>query len=126
MALDKNTILGLAEHLETAELQAHDVTKITDEHPDMDWADAYAIQDEIRRRKEARRQDGGPQVRPDLLRQDEADGRGRAGLRLRQRLHEPARGRAIAVKELIHPKVEAEICVVTKAPLRAPAATWAR
>jgi 2-oxo-3-hexenedioate decarboxylase len=54
MALDKNTILGLAEHLETAELQAHDVTKITDEHPDMDWADAYAIQDEIRRRKEAR------------------------------------------------------------------------
>ena len=27
---------------------------ITDDHPDMDWDDAYAIQDEIRRRKEAR------------------------------------------------------------------------
>jgi hypothetical protein len=54
MELDNEHHPRLAEHLETAELQAHDVTKITDEHPDMDWDDAYAIQDEIRRRKEAR------------------------------------------------------------------------
>jgi 2-oxo-3-hexenedioate decarboxylase len=54
MNLDNATILKLAEHLETAELQALDVTKITDDYPDMDWDDAYAIQDEIRRRKEAR------------------------------------------------------------------------
>jgi hypothetical protein len=45
---------SLAEHLENAELQARDVTKITDDHPEMDWDDAYAIQDEIRRRKETR------------------------------------------------------------------------
>ena len=32
-------------------MQAWDVTKITDDYPDMDWDDAYAIQDEIRRRK---------------------------------------------------------------------------
>ena len=44
MALDARTIAGLAEHLETCELQARDTPKITDEHPDMDWADAYAIQ----------------------------------------------------------------------------------
>ena len=63
MNLDQNTLAQLAEHLENAELKAHDVTKITDDHPDMDWDDAYAIQDEIRARKEgARPQDGGPEV----------------------------------------------------------------
>ena len=45
MNLDNATILKLAEHLENAELQAHDVTKITNDYPDMDWDDAYAIQD---------------------------------------------------------------------------------
>ena len=54
MKLDQKTIAALAEHLESAELQAHDVVKITDEHPDMDWDDAYAIQAEILRRKLAR------------------------------------------------------------------------
>ena len=54
MALENDTILKLAEQLEDAELQAYDVTMITADYPDMDWDDAYAIQDEIRRRKEAR------------------------------------------------------------------------
>ena len=54
MKLDKNTLAQLAEHLENAELKAHDVTKITDDHPDMDWDDAYAVQDAIRARKLAR------------------------------------------------------------------------
>ena len=54
MALDRQTIAGLAEHLETCELQARDTPKITDEHPGMDWDVAYAFQDEILRRKRAR------------------------------------------------------------------------
>ena len=54
MNLDTATIAKLAAHLEDCELQAHDTLKITDDHPDMDWEDAYAIQDEIRRRKVAR------------------------------------------------------------------------
>ena len=54
MAPETGTILKLAEQLEDAELQASDVTMITADYPDMDWDDAYAIQDEIRRRKEAR------------------------------------------------------------------------
>lgn len=55
MNLDTATIAKLAAHLEDCELQAHDTpSKITDDHPDMDWEDAYAIQDEIRRRKVAR------------------------------------------------------------------------
>ena len=54
MNLDNATILKLAEHLENAELQAQDVTKITNDYPDMDWDDAYAIQERIRERKRAR------------------------------------------------------------------------
>ena len=121
MKLDNKTIVGLAEHLENAELQAHDVTKITDEHPDMDWDDAYAIQDEIRRRKEAR---GNKTVGL------------KCGLtsfaKMKQMGVETpvfgfvsdymARpdGGEIKIGELIHPKVEAEICIVTKAPLKGP------
>jgi 2-oxo-3-hexenedioate decarboxylase len=121
MKLDKNTITQLAEHLETAELQARDVTKITDDHPDMDWDDAYAIQDEIRRRKEAR-------------------GQKTVGLKCGLTSHDKmkqmgvdtpvfgfvsdymacAEGSGIKTSELIHPKVEAEICIVTKAALRGP------
>lgn len=121
MQLNANTIAGLAEHLESAELQARDVTKITDDHPEMDWEDAYAIQDEIRRRKEAR---GHRTVGL------------KAGLtsfaKMRQMgvdtpvfgfvsdyMARPDGGE-IRTSELIHPKVEAEICIVTKAPLRGP------
>jgi 2-oxo-3-hexenedioate decarboxylase len=121
MKLDSKTIAGLAEHLENAELQARDVTKITDEHPDMDWDDAYAIQDQIRRRKEAR---GNKTVGL------------KCGLtsfaKMKQMGVETpvfgfvsdymARpdGGEIKLSELIHPKVEAEICIVTKAPLKGP------
>ena len=121
MKLDKKTIASLAEHLEGAELQARDVTKITDDHPDMDWDDAYAIQDEIRRRKESR-------------------GHKTVGLKCGLTSHAKmkqmgvstpvfgfvsdymacAEGSDIKIAELIHPKVEAEICVVTKAPLHGP------
>jgi 2-oxo-3-hexenedioate decarboxylase len=121
MKLDQNTIQQLAEHLENAELQAHDVTKITDDHPDMDWDDAYAIQDAIRQRKESR-------------------GQKTVGLKCGLTSHAKmkqmgvstpvfgfvsdymavAEGSDIKTAELIHPKVEAEICVVLKAALRGP------
>ncbi len=121
MALDRTTIEALAAHLEDAELGARDVTKITDDHPTMDWSDAYDIQDEIRRRKETR---GNRTVGL------------KAGLtsfaKMRQMgVDTPCfgflsdymscpDGSEIAMNELIHPKVEAEICIVTKAPLRGP------
>lgn len=121
MKLDQTTIAQLAEYLENAELNARDVTKITDEYPDMDWDDAYAIQYEIRRRKEARGQ------RVAGL---------KAGLTSRAKMKQMGvetpvfgfvfdymscpDGGEIKTSELIHPKVEAEICFVTKAPLRGP------
>ena len=54
MALSPATIAQLAEHLENCQLQVRDTPKITDDHPDMDWDDAYAIQDTILQRKLAR------------------------------------------------------------------------
>ena len=54
MALNQATIAQLAEHLENCQLQVRDTPKITDEHPGMDWDDAYAIQDAILQRKLAR------------------------------------------------------------------------
>ena len=121
MKLNATTIAGLAEHLESAELNARDVTKITDEHPEMDWDDAYAIQDQIRRRKLQRgsrlvglkmgltsfakmKQMGVPNpiygfLVDDFVRPD---------------------GGVVETDQLIHPKIEAEIAFVLKAPLNGP------
>jgi 2-oxo-3-hexenedioate decarboxylase len=121
MKLDNATILRLAEHLETCELEARDTTKITDEHPEMDWEDAYAIQYAIRDRK--------------LSRGDKVVGL-KAGLTSRAKMkqmnvEDPVfgfladsfavpEGGEIDIKKLIHPKVEPEIAFVTKAPLKGP------
>lgn len=121
MNLDQATIARLAEHLENCELEARDTTKITNDFPDMDWDDAYAIQDEIRRRKIAR----GHRI---------------VGLKAGLTSHAKMKQMGVAtpcfgfmadyfalpegaeckVSELIHPKVEPEIAFVTKHALRGP------
>ena len=121
MKLDQATIARLAEHLENAELQAHDVVKITDEHPDMDWDDAYAIQAEILRRK--------------LARGNRVVGL-KAGLTSHAKMKQMgvetpcfgflvdyfsvADGGEVKISELIHPKVEPEIACVLKRALKGP------
>jgi 2-oxo-3-hexenedioate decarboxylase len=121
MALDRTTVLGLAEHLETCELQARDTPKITDEHPGMDWDDAYAIQDEILRRKLAR---GARLIGL------------KAGLTSHAKMKQMgvdtpvfgflvdsfslAEGAEVQVQQLIHPKVEPEIAFVLKRALKGP------
>ena len=121
MNLDIATIAALAERLENCELQAQDTTKITDDYPDMDWDDAYAIQDELRRRKVAR----GSRI---------------VGLKAGLTSHAKMKQMGVStpvfgfmadyyavpdggecrMSELIHPKVEPEIAFVTKAELRGP------
>lgn len=121
MKLDQATVARLAEHLETCELQARDTPKITDEYPDMDWDDAYAIQDEIRRRKLAR----GARI-VGL----------KAGLTSHAKMKQMGvdtpvfgflvddfavpEGGEVRTGQLIHPKVEPEICFVMKRALRGP------
>lgn len=121
MALAKSTIEQLAEHLENCQLQAQDTPKITDDHPEMDWDDAYAIQDAILARKLAR----GARV-VGL----------KAGLTSHAKMRQMgvtdpvfgflvdeyavAEGAAVDTRTLIHPKVEPEIAFVLKRPLKGP------
>lgn len=121
MNLDPQTIERLAAHLDAAETERREVHKITDDYPDMDWEDAYAIQDALRALKEAR----GVRV---------------AGLKMGLTSHAKMRqmgvvdpvygfitdygavadGGEIDTRHLIHPKVEAEIAFVTRRPLKGP------
>lgn len=121
MKLDQASIAKLAEHLENCELQARDTLKITDEYPQMDIEDAYAVQDAIRQRKIAR----GKKI-PGF----------KAGLTSHAKMKQmgvatPAfgfitdygcmqDGGEVKIAELIHPKVEPEIVFVTKKALRGP------
>ncbi|WP_137921323.1 2-oxo-3-hexenedioate decarboxylase [Hydrogenophaga sp. 2FB] len=121
MKLDAQTIADLATHLEDAELKAHDVTKITDAHPHMDWDDAYAIQDEIRRRKEGRGQrTAGLKAGLTSFAKMKQMGVETPVFGFVSDYMARPDGGEIKTSELIHPKVEAEICIVTKAALRGP------
>ncbi len=51
MSLDDTNVKALAERLEAAERDRKAITKITNDYPDLDWDDAYAIQDRIRQNK---------------------------------------------------------------------------
>jgi 2-oxo-3-hexenedioate decarboxylase len=121
MAMDKKTIDQLAEHLENCQLHAKDTLKITDDHPEMDWKDAYDIQDEVLARK---------------LRRGARVVGFKAGLTSHAKMKQMnvdspvfgflvdefsvPEGGEVKVSELIHPKVEAEICFITKHELRGP------
>lgn len=121
MALDKAIIEKLAKHCEDAELQAYEITKITDDYPEMTYEDAYDIQWTARAAKEARghkivgmkmgltsqakmKQMGVPNPCYGYLADYFAYGD----------------GAQIPFDELIHPKVEAEIAFVLKDDLAGP------
>ncbi|MDE2371199.1 MAG: 2-oxo-3-hexenedioate decarboxylase [Burkholderiales bacterium] len=121
MAMNRKDIEALAAHLEAAELEARDVTKITDDHPQMDWADAYDIQDEIRRRKESRgHRTVGLKAGLTSFAKMKQMGVDTPCFGFVSDYMARAEGADIRMDELIHPKAEAEICIVTKAPLRGP------
>jgi len=121
MKLSQQQIAQLAERLENCELEARDTPKITDDYPEMDWEDAYAIQNAIAGRK--------------LARGERIVGL-KAGLTSRAKMKQmgvetPIFGFLVdryvvpdggdcRIGELIHPKVEPEIAFVTKAPLKGP------
>ena len=124
--LTKKTVAQLAEHLENAELQAFDVTKITDDYPDMDWEDAYNIQFEIRRRKEERgnRVVGLKMGLTSYAKMKQMGVEVPVYAFLADYFSVPDGG-VVKSAELIHPKVEAEIAIVTSKPLRGPGCTVA-
>ncbi|MBT7950269.1 MAG: 2-oxo-3-hexenedioate decarboxylase [Gammaproteobacteria bacterium] len=121
MTLSKEVIAQLAEHVENAELNKKAITKITDDYPDMDWEDAYAIQYAIRKRK----QDRGTLI---------------AGLKMGLTSHAKmkqmgvetpvfgfltdygsyADGAEIDTSNFIHPRIEGEVAVMTNKTLKGP------
>lgn len=121
MALNASTLDQLAEHLEHCQLQVQDTLKVTESHPEMDWDDAYAIQDRILARKLAR----GARVVGY-----------KAGLTSHAKMKQMGvtdpvfgflvdefvvpEGAEIKVSDLIHPKVEPEICFITRTDLKGP------
>ena len=121
MPLQAHTLAELAQHLENCQLQAQDTLKITEAHPDMDWDDAYAIQDLILASK---------------LRKGARVVGYKAGLTSHAKMKQMgvtdpvfgflvdeyvvAEGAEVKVSELIHPKVEPEICFVTRTELKGP------
>lgn len=125
--LNQSTVAQLAKHLEDAELQAFDVTKITNEYPDMDWEDAYNIQWEIRRRKESR----GNKIVGLKMGLTSYSKMSQMGVEnplyafLADYFSVPDGG-VINTKELIHPKVEAEVAIITNKVLRGPGCSIAQ
>jgi 2-oxo-3-hexenedioate decarboxylase len=121
MALSLGTIEQLAAHLDAAQQERREVTKITDAHPLLDQADAYAIQYAIRRRRLAR----GHRIAGLKM-----------GLTSRAKMKQMGveaplfgfmtedfaltSGAEVPVSRYIHPRVEPEIAFVTRAPLRGP------
>ena len=121
MALNVSTLEQLAQHLENCQLQAQDTLKITESHPDMDWDDAYAIQDLILASK---------------LRKGARVVGYKAGLTSHAKMKQMgvtdpvfgflvdeyvvSEGATVNVSELIHPKVEPEIAFVLKHALKGP------
>lgn len=121
MSIDDATIAALAERLETAERERTAITKITGDYPDLDFADAYAIQDRLRQNK----QDAGVRI---------------AGLKggltskakmKQMNVDEPVfgflcdygaygDGAEIPFDRYIAPRIEAEIAVVTSRELAGP------
>jgi len=121
MALDKATIEKLAEHLENAELNCTEVTKITDDYPEITWDEALDVQWEIRRRKEAR----GTKIVGLKM------GLTSKAKMIQMGVDTPCYGFLadyfsipdggdVKISELIHPKVEPEIAFVTKKELSGP------
>jgi 2-oxo-3-hexenedioate decarboxylase len=121
LKLNEPTIASLAELLEGCQMERRSITKITDQHPDMDWEDAYAVQDRIRGIKLGR----GHRI---------------AGLKAGLTSHAKmkqmnvdtpcfgflldsyaiAPGGECRVDSLIHPRIEPEIVFVMKRALRGP------
>jgi len=122
--LTRTEIETLAEHLENAELQAFEVTKITDDYPNMTMADASDVQWEIRRRKEARgNKIVGMKMGLTSWAKMKQMGVEKPCYGFLADYFSLPDGAEVPMDELIHPKVEAELAFVTNKDLSGPDVT---
>jgi 2-oxo-3-hexenedioate decarboxylase len=124
MTLAQADIEKLAEHLEKAELEAYEVTKITDDYPDMTMSEATDIQWEIRRRKEKRgHKIVGMKMGLTSWAKMKQMGVEKPCYGFLADYFSLADGAEVHIDELIHPKVEAEVAFVTNRDLSGPNVT---
>ena len=121
MKLDPNTIAALAERLESCQLEVIETEKITNDYPDMDWDDAYAIQDALLARKLARgRKLAGLKAGLTSFAKMKQMGVDAPVFGFMTDDYAVPHGGECSVSALIHPKVEPEIAFVTRKALRGP------
>lgn len=121
MKLDQKTIESLAELLETCQLERRETHKITDDYPDMDWEDAYAIQTAILARKIARgRKVVGLKAGLTSMAKMKQMGVTSPVFGWMTDDYAVPHGGEARMDELIHPKVEPEIAFFLKKPLKGP------
>lgn len=117
--LDQKTVEQLAENLEKAELETHEVTKITNDYPNMTFTDATDIQWQIRHNKEARgiKMIGMKMGLTSWAKMEQMGVKQPCYGFLADYFSLPD-GAKVQTNELIHPKVEAELALVTKKSLK--------
>jgi len=121
MTLDQPIIDSLAERLESCQHERRETHKITDDHPGMDWEDAYAIQAAILARKLARGQRlAGLKAGLTSFAKMKQMGVDSPVFGFMTDDFLVAHGGEARMSELIHPKVEPEIAFVLRKPLKGP------
>jgi len=119
--LDAATVARLAERVDRAALERHTIPVLTTEYPAMTEGDAYAVQAALQARMEARG------VRVTGLKMGLTSKAKMLQMGLAASLHgfitdhaAYGDGAEVPVARFIHPRIEAEIAVVTKHALRGP------
>ena len=113
MSLDATVISQLADRVLHAQDHAHTIAKLTDDYPQMSIADAYAVQDELRRRWIARGErmlglKAGLTSRAKMLHM----GVNVPSFGILSNAMARPENSAIVISELVHPRIEAEIAFV--------------
>lgn len=117
--LSEQQVKELAEHVEAAELDRVEILKITNDYPDMSFADATAVQWEIRRRKESRgNKIVGMKMGLTSWAKMKQMGVEKPCYGFLADYFSYADGAKIPFNDFIHPKVEAEVAFVTNKDLR--------
>lgn len=119
--VSEEIIERFAQHLDTCAQEARDTPKITDDCPELDWDDAYRIQERLRARQLARgaRQIGYKAGLTSYAKMRQMGVETPVFGYLLDTFSVPAGG-SCRTSELIHPKVEPEIAFVLKSDLQGP------
>jgi 2-oxo-3-hexenedioate decarboxylase len=121
VALNPQTVAELAEIVDRAHADAREIEKLTDRYPDMSVADGYTVMEALIARRQARgHRIVGYKLGLTSRAKMQQMGVGQPGYGVLFDDFAVPDGGTVAVGSLIHPKIEPEIALVTRAPLRGP------